>query len=92
MLASGGHNAGIVAAPGEQGHHYKMMTKKADGPYIGPEEWARMAPAVEGSWWPAWRQFLAAQSGPPIAPPAFPQVRSGEAPLADAPGAYVRQR
>ena len=92
VLASGGHNVGIVAPPGGEGHHYKIMTKKADGPYVGPEEWARMAPAVEGSWWPAWAQFLAAHSGPPVAPPAFSQVGSGETPLADAPGAYARQR
>jgi polyhydroxyalkanoate synthase len=92
VLASGGHNAGIVAPPCEEGRHYKIMRKKVDGPYIGPEDWARVAPAVEGSWWPAWAQFLATQSGPPVAPPAFPPVGSGEAPLADAPGAYVRQR
>jgi polyhydroxyalkanoate synthase len=92
VLASGGHNTGIVAPPGEEGHHYKIMSKKAVGPYIGPEDWARLAPAVEGSWWRAWVEFLAAQSGLPVAPPAFPQVGSSEAPLADAPGAYVRQR
>jgi polyhydroxyalkanoate synthase len=49
-------------------------------------------PAVEGSWWPAWVEFLAAQSGPPVAPPAFRPVGSEEVPLADAPGAYVCQR
>jgi len=92
VLASGGHNAGIVAPPGDSGRQYKIMRKKIDGPYIGPEDWVRIAPAVEGSWWPAWSEFLAAQSGPPAAPPAFPQVRSGEAPLVDAPGVYVRQR
>jgi polyhydroxyalkanoate synthase len=92
VLASGGHNAGVVAPPGDSGHHYKIMRKKVDGPYIGPEDWVRLAPSVEGSWWPAWVEFLAAQSGTPVAPPAFPEVGSGEAPLADAPGAYVRQR
>jgi polyhydroxyalkanoate synthase len=92
VLASGGHNVGIVAPPGGAGHHYKIMTKKAAGPYIGPEDWTRVAPAVEGSWWPAWSQFLAEHSGSPVIPPEFPKVESGEAPLADAPGAYVRQR
>jgi polyhydroxyalkanoate synthase len=92
VLASGGHNAGIVAPPTDSDRHYKIMRKKIDGPYIGPEDWVRMAPALEGSWWPAWVEFLAAHSGPPVAPPAFPEVGSGEAPLADAPGTYVRQR
>ncbi|MGB8398397.1 PHA/PHB synthase family protein [Bradyrhizobium sp.] len=92
VLASGGHNAGIVAPPTEGGHHYKIMGKKADGPYVGPEDWARMATAVEGSWWPAWVQFLAERSGPPMAPPALAEAGSDGAPLADAPGSYVRQR
>jgi polyhydroxyalkanoate synthase subunit PhaC len=90
--ASGGHNAGIIAPPGEDGRHYKIMSKKVDGPYVGPEDWVRLAPAVEGSWWPAWAEFLSAQSGPPVAPPAFPEVGSDEASLPDAPGVYVRQR
>jgi polyhydroxyalkanoate synthase subunit PhaC len=92
VLASGGHNAGIVAPPTEGSHHYKIMEKKADGPYVGPDDWARMATAVEGSWWPAWAQFLAEHSGAPVTPPAFPQSGNDGAPLADAPGSYVRQR
>ena len=29
LLTSGGHNAGIVAPPGEQGHSYRVKTKAA---------------------------------------------------------------
>jgi polyhydroxyalkanoate synthase len=92
VLANGGHNAGIVAPPTDSGRHYKIMRKRVDDPYIGPEDWVRVASAVEGSWWPAWTQFLAEHSGSPVIPSAFPQVGSGEAPLTDAPGLYVRQR
>ena len=54
LLTSGGHNAGIVAPPGEQGQSYQVMTTTADAQYVGPEEWLQTAPRVEGSWWPEW--------------------------------------
>jgi len=92
VLASGGHNAGIVAPPGEEGHHYKILNKRAEGPYVGPEDWVRTARAEEGSWWPAWVRFLTAHSGRPVAPPTFPQTARDGGLLADAPGSYVLQR
>jgi polyhydroxyalkanoate synthase len=90
VVASGGHNAGIVAPPGQQGHSYQLMGKAADGPYVGPDEWMHAAPVVDGSWWPAWAAFLALHSGVAVAPPAFPSPPDG-GPLSDAPGLYVRQ-
>ncbi len=63
LLTSGGHNAGVVAAPEEPGHSYQVMTKAADAPYAGPDEWLKLAPHVEGSWWPEWSKWLAARSG-----------------------------
>src|SRR4029077_9531865 len=39
VLASGGHNAGIVAPPDEEGHSYQIFTRKAHTPYVGPDEW-----------------------------------------------------
>jgi polyhydroxyalkanoate synthase len=89
VLASGGHNAGIVAPPTQEGHSYQVMTKKANDPYVGPEEWARLAPSHEGSWWSEWVRFLAAQSGQPVPPPSFGAASSS---LGDAPGSYVLQR
>jgi polyhydroxyalkanoate synthase len=85
VLTSGGHNAGIVAPPDEEGHSYQVLTRKAGEPYVGPEEWLQKAPHREGSWWIEWVRFLAAHSGQPVAPPAL-----GEG-LADAPGSYVLQ-
>ncbi len=85
VLTSGGHNVGIVAPPGEEGHNYQVLTKKKHEPYIGPEEWVQKAPHHQGSWWTEWVRFLAAHSGQPVAPPAL-----GEG-LADAPGSYVLQ-
>jgi poly[(R)-3-hydroxyalkanoate] polymerase subunit PhaC len=90
-LASGGHNAGIVAPPGEEGHSYQVLTKMADGPYVGPDEWIETASRREGSWLTEWLQFLESHSGAPVAPPPIGGSQ-GNARLKDAPGDYVLQR
>jgi polyhydroxyalkanoate synthase len=89
VLTSGGHNAGIVAPPTEEGHSYQVMTKKANEPYVGPDEWIRLAPSHEGSWWEEWVRFLSTQSGQPVAPPSLGRACAS---LEDAPGSYVLQR
>ena len=90
VLTSGGHNAGIVAPPGEPGHTYRIKTEVAHATYTGPDEWLKRVPAIEGSWWPEWTKWLAAQSGEPSAPPRM-GTQAAEASLADAPGDYVRR-
>jgi polyhydroxyalkanoate synthase subunit PhaC len=87
LLTSGGHNAGIVAPPDEPGHFYQVMTKPADAPYIGPDEWVKAAPRFEGSWWPEWVRWLAARSGEPCEPPRMGMGAEQDQP--DAPGAYI---
>lgn len=91
VLTSGGHNTGVVAPPGEQGHFYQVKTKAMDAPYVGPDEWLKAAPRVEGSWWPEWTRWLAAQSGDPRAPPGLGIGPDDGHGLPDAPGDYVRQ-
>lgn len=88
VLTSGGHNAGIVAPPDEPGHSYHVMTKPADAPYVGPDEWLKLAPHVEGSWWPEWTRWLVARSGALCDPPRIGYGDLGGLP--DAPGDYVR--
>ena len=90
LLTSGGHNAGIVAPPDEEGHSYRMRTKAASDNYIGPDEWLKTTESVEGSWWPAWTVWLVAHSGEPCEPPGMGTVPAGEKILPDAPGDYVR--
>jgi polyhydroxyalkanoate synthase len=92
VLASGGHNAGIVAPPAEEGHSYQVLGKKADTPYLGPDEWLRLATKQEGSWWPEWVRFLGQHSGAPLAPPPMGGLKQADTPLDDAPGHYVLQR
>jgi polyhydroxyalkanoate synthase subunit PhaC len=91
LLTSGGHNAGILASPGEQGHNYQVNTKKADAPYVGPDEWLKAVPLVEGSWWPEWTKWLAARSGKLCEPPCMGVGRAADEILPDAPGDYVRR-
>jgi polyhydroxyalkanoate synthase len=79
-----------VAPPGEQGHTYRIKTKPADATYIGPDEWLKTVPPVEGSWWPEWTTWLAAQSGEPSGPPRMGVEAAREELLPDAPGNYVR--
>lgn len=92
VLTSGGHNAGIVAPPAEEGHSYQVLTKKAGDPYVGPDDWSKRAPSHKGSWWIEWARFLAAHSGQPVAPPQLGNQEQKGAPLDDAPGSYVLEQ
>jgi polyhydroxyalkanoate synthase len=89
VLASGGHNAGIVAPPGEEGHSYQVSEKAEHEPYLGPDAWLKAAAYHEGSWWPEWIRFLVSHSNEPIASPIG---ELNEALPTDAPGEYVLGR
>jgi len=86
LLASGGHNAGIVSEPGHDGRSYQVATRGRDVPHVDAEAWLAQTPRREGSWWPEWQQWLAQRSGTPAAPPPM------GAALGEAPGEYVLQR
>ena len=90
VLASGGHNAGIVSEPGHARRSYQFMPRPAaDGAYVGPDEWLEKAQRADGSWWPHWQQWLAAHSAAEqVTPPAM----GAGVTLADAPGLYVLGR
>lgn len=89
VLASGGHNAGIVSEPGHARRSYRMTPHRpANSPYIAADTWLQAAQQCEGSWWPHWQQWLAAHSSSErIAPPV---MGAGQV-LDDAPGQYVRE-
>jgi polyhydroxyalkanoate synthase subunit PhaC len=91
LLTSGGHNAGIVAPPGEEGHSYRVKTKAADATYIGPAEWLSAAQPIEGSWWPELAKWLTARSSEPSELPGIGIKTADRQALPDAPGDYVRQ-
>jgi polyhydroxyalkanoate synthase len=90
LLASGGHNAGIVSEPGHDRRSFQVFTRRANDHYVDPETFLAQAPQHDGSWWPEWSAWLAARSGEPVDPPAMGGTNRSV--LADAPGNYVRQQ
>ncbi|PNG26668.1 alpha/beta fold hydrolase [Methylocella silvestris] len=87
VLTSGGHNAGVVSEPGHKHRHYSIGRRKVGALYVGPDDWLAKAERREGSWWPAWWEWLDARSGPSVPPPAMGSVHYPA--IADAPGSYV---
>ena len=93
-LVDGGHNAGVVSEPGGRaGRGFQLMTRRHGERYLDPDSWAAMAPHYDGSWWPAWRDWLAAAgSGERTSPPPIGAPERGLAPLEPAPGRYVHMQ
>ncbi|MEQ1715439.1 MAG: alpha/beta fold hydrolase [Hyphomicrobium sp.] len=89
VLAGGGHNTGIVAAPGDTRSHYQIATRRDSDLHINPDAWAAEALEKKGSWWSAWTQWLEHHSTGSAPPPAMGAAGKGLPPLAGAPGAYV---
>jgi len=90
VLTSGGHNAGIVSEPGHRGRHFRLLRRNGLGePYLSPEEWLKNAPLKDGSWWPAWTDWLHAKSGRWVPPPPLGAPEGGYKVITSAPGRYV---
>jgi polyhydroxyalkanoate synthase subunit PhaC len=83
ILGESGHIAGIINPPskGKYGHF------TSDAPLVEPETWKAEATYTPGSWWPRWKDWLAARSGKQIK--ARVPGDSGAELLAPAPGTYV---
>jgi polyhydroxyalkanoate synthase subunit PhaC len=93
VLASGGHNTGIVSAPGHPGRSFRVGLQKTDDIHVGPDEWLPRAAEKEGSWWPEWEGWLAGHSAPDrVDPPETGAAGKGYPVLGDAPGTFVFQR
>lgn len=93
VLASGGHNTGIVSEPGREGRSFRVALQKAEDIHIGPDEWLPRAAEKAGSWWPEWQAWLAGHSSPERVAASGPGApERAYPPLCDAPGTYVFQR
>jgi polyhydroxyalkanoate synthase len=92
VLTSGGHNVGIVNEPGHPGRSYRMRTSHAGERTIDPDTWLARTPQQEGSWWPAWAQWLAERSSEQAPPPPIGATEQGYHPLEDAPATYVFEK
>ncbi len=88
VLTNGGHNAGIVSEPGHAGRRYQLHTTGAGDAELPPDEWQAMARSSDGSWWPAWHEWLAAASSGRSRAQGAITTES----LAPAPGTYVQVR
>ncbi len=83
VLASGGHNSGIVSEPGHRNRSYRIAHRAKGEPAPAPKSYFAKAAQKPGSWWPAYADWLDSLSGPFGPPPPM------GAALCDAPGAYV---
>jgi polyhydroxyalkanoate synthase subunit PhaC len=86
-LTNGGHNQGIISQPGREDRHFRIATTAANDPHLGPDQWLRKAELHNGSWWPAWFEWLGAHSGRFVDPPV--KTGANETGLGAAPGTYV---
>ncbi|MDE2200358.1 MAG: polyhydroxyalkanoic acid synthase [Rhodospirillales bacterium] len=92
VLTSGGHNAGIVSEPGHAHRRFRHLTRKLEGRYIAPDAWLVAAQEQEGSWWPAWADWLAERSEQAGRLPPLGSEPAGYPAREDAPGRYVLQK
>lgn len=92
VLASGGHNAGIVSEPGHEGRTYKIATKEEEDKYTSPDEWIARTPVKEGSWWLEWQKWLTGHSSGKTKPPKIGVPGKHYPVLRDAPGEYVMMK
>jgi polyhydroxyalkanoate synthase len=92
VLASGGHNTGIVAPPSEPRALYKVGRRAAHARYIDPDRFTAAAQTKIGSWWQEWDAWLGAGREAKLCPPPLGSALLGYPALAAAPGDYVRMR
>jgi polyhydroxyalkanoate synthase len=85
VLASGGHNAGILSPPNATDRCYQQLTIPLDLRIESPQSWLSMAKTINGSWWPAWHGWLVARSSGTL----DANQREALDPIAPAPGSYV---
>ena len=90
VLTTGGHNAGVITPPGQARRNYRMGFRSAEDRYVHPGRWYENTPPTEGSWWPAWQQWLVEHSSGKQPPPGIGAPRQGTVAIEDAPGTYVQ--
>ncbi|WP_374377673.1 PHA/PHB synthase family protein [Dongia sp.] len=84
VLTKGGHNAGIVSEPGHAHRHFRLEVAGPEDRFVDPDSWYERTAIHEGSWWPAWVDWLREHSSEDDIPARA--VRPG---LCAAPGTYV---
>lgn len=88
-LASRGHNQGVVAPPGIRGRHYRIATRRESDTHRDADGWIAAVPEREGSWWPAWFDWLEQHASGKVAAAPVGSPQAGYPVLCPAPGTYV---
>jgi polyhydroxyalkanoate synthase len=84
VLSNSGHIQSLVNPPGNARAWFMAGPARA----ATPKAWLDRQQKSEGSWWPHWREWIRARSGPlQAAPAALGSAR--HAPIVAAPGTYV---
>jgi polyhydroxyalkanoate synthase len=87
VLSNGGHVQSLVNPTGNPRSWFMAGHART----ASPESWFRRQQTTEGSWWPHWRAWIKARSGPTKSAPA--SLGSARHPaIVAAPGAYVLER
>lgn len=86
ILGGSGHIAGIVNPPAANKYHYWTGAQ----PGADADSWLAAAHKHEGSWWPAWSEWIAGFAGEKVAAriPGKGKLKV----LEDAPGSYAKFR
>jgi polyhydroxyalkanoate synthase subunit PhaC len=92
VLSGGGHNQSVVSPPGKPGAYYRVRASKEEAAYVEPDVWMAAARRQDGSWWPAWVDWLKRLTSPEeVDPPQMGAPGQGRHPIAAAPGRYVME-
>jgi polyhydroxyalkanoate synthase len=87
VLANGGHIQSLVNPPGNTRSWFMTGSARANT----PEGWLKRRQRSAGSWWPHWREWIQARSGPlHKAPVALGNAQYPT--IVAAPGSYVLER
>lgn len=89
VLASGGHNMGVISEPGNPKGNYQIRKEDQTAPFLSPDEWERTTPHNQGSWWLAWQEWIKTQqsSSEMIDPPRVGSLKYPA--LCSAPGTFI---
>ncbi len=94
LLASGGHNVGIVSPPHGPAAHpeasYRAGSHAPAGAVADPDAWMAAAHRTQGSWWPRWHGWLQ-RHGSAQVPARAVQGLAVDGQAMPAPGSYVFQ-
>lgn len=91
LLTNGGHNTGVLSPPGHPRRRYRLSHRRQGESYVDPDRWFEAQTVQDGSWWPAWGEWLDTHSGRPTRIGLSQEAAERYPVLGPAPGTYVHQ-